>query len=218
MKYKAVLFDFDGLMFETEKLWKEYNNQANIVFNVDFTEEHRNKIVGKHEQEIRKVIKELFPDLDVDAYREWLREKVFYHQWNLPVAPKKGLVELLKFIKQKNLRAAIVSGSETHVIENMLKKNNISSSYFQAMVTGNMQITPKPSPDVYLLACKNLGVKPEEAIVLEDSYNGIKAGKSAGCLSIMIPDTFPVNDEMRDTADLILNDLNEVIDFLQDKV
>lgn len=215
MKFKAVLFDFDGLMFDTERLWQFYNNQANEVFNVNFTEEHRIKIVGKHEQEIRNVLRELFPNLDVDEYREWLREKVYYHQWNLPVEPKKGLIELLQFIKQNNLLSAIVSGSERKVVDNMLRKNDVSSAYFQTMVTGDLKITPKPNPDVYLLACKNLGIKPEEAIVLEDSYNGIIAGKTAGCFAIMIPDTFPVTDEMKQMADLILNDLGEVVEFLK---
>lgn len=218
MKFKAVLFDFDGLMFDTERLWQFYNNQANEVFNVNFTEADRIKIVGKHEQEIRNVLRELFPNLDVDKYREWLREKVYYHQWNLTVEPKKGLLELLSCIKQNNLSSAIVSGSERKVVDNMLRKNEVSSTYFQTMVTGDLKITPKPNPDVYLLACKNLGIKPEEAIVLEDSYNGIIAGKTAGCFAIMIPDTFPVTDEMKQTADLILNDLNEVVEFLKDKV
>ena len=214
MKYKAILFDFDGLMFDTEFLWKKYNEEANKVFNVNFTEDDRIRIVGKHEQEIRHILHELFPSLNVDEYRDWLREKVYYHQRNMAVDAKKGLLELLNFIRKNNIKSAIVSGSERMVIENMLDKTNIKSSVFQTMVTGDMKVTPKPNPDVYLLACENLGIKPEEAIVLEDSYNGVKAGKNAGCFTIMIPDTFPVTEEMEQTADLILNDLNEVVDFL----
>lgn len=215
MKYKAILFDFDGLMFDTERLWRDYNFQANKVFNVNFTEEDRIKIVGKNEDEIRNILKGLFPNINVDEYRDWLREKVHYHQRNNVVEAKKGLLELLSFIKNKNIKTAIVSGSEKDVIENMLIKHNFALEDFQTMVTGDMKITPKPNPDVYLLACKNLRIKPEEAIVLEDSYNGVKAGKKARCFTIMIPDTFPVTDEMKQTADLILNDLNEVVDYLK---
>lgn len=215
MKFKAILFDFDGLMFDTEKLWQDYNLQANKVFNVNFSEDDRIKIVGKHEVEIRKILKDLFPNLDVDKYRDWLREKVHAHQKNKVVKHKKGLLELLDFIKQNNMKSAIVSGSERAIVENMLNKTNLNLNDFGCMVTGDMKITPKPNPDVYLLACKNLGIEPHEAIVLEDSYNGVNAGKNAGCFTIMIPDTFPVTVEMKHTADLILNDLNEVVDFLK---
>lgn len=215
MKFKAILFDFDGLMFDTEKLWQTYYYKANDVFNVNFTEEDRISIVGKNEETIRKTLKERFPALDADAYRDWLRKEVFYHLRNLSVDAKKGLFELLSFIKNNNMISAIVSGSEKDVIENMLNKANINMNDFKTMITGDMKITPKPNPDVFLLACKNLGIKPEEAIVLEDSYNGVKAGKNAGCFTIMIPDTFPVTDEMKETADLILNDLTEVITLLE---
>ena len=97
----------------------------------------------------------------------------------------------------------------------MLNKSNINPKDFNIMITGDLKIKSKPNPDVYLLACNHLGIKPEEALVLEDSPNGVIAGKNAGCFTIMIPDTFVVNDEMKQTADLILNDLNEVVDFLR---
>lgn len=215
MKFKAILFDFDGLMFDTEKVWKDYFIKANKIFNTNFTEEDRIQTIGRNEKEIRKKLKETNPSLDVDAYRDWMRENVHFHQKNKKVAAKKGLFDLLKHIKQNDMLSAIVSGSEKIIIENMLNKRNIKLSDFKVMITGDMKITPKPNPDVYLLACKSLGVEPKEAIVLEDSYNGVKAGKNAGCFTIMIPDTMPVNYEMKQTADLILNDLTEVVDFLQ---
>lgn len=215
MKFKAILFDFDGLMFDTEKLWKYYNQQANKLFNVDFSEEDRIKIAGANEVEIRKIIKKLYTNLDVDTYRDWIRGKVHFHQKNKEVELKKGLIELLEYAKHNNILSAIVSGSESVIIKNLLSKSNINHNNFKAIITGDMKVNPKPSPDVYLLACKELMIKPSEAIVLEDSYNGVRAGKKAGCFTIMIPDTFPPNDEMKQTADLILNDLNEVIEFLK---
>ena len=218
MKFKAVLFDFDGLMFDTEKVWQTYNNKANEVFNINFTEDDREKIAGKREPEIRAIIKEMFPMLDVDAYREWLRSHVFEHQKNGDVQAKLGLLELLAIIKEHNLFSAIVSGSEKEVIENMLKKSNINIADFNTIISGDLNIKTKPAPDVYLLACKNLGIKPEEAIVLEDSHNGVRAGKYAGCFTIMIPDTMPLTEEIKQVADLILHNLNKVVEFLKDKI
>lgn len=218
MKFKAVLFDFDGLMFDTERIWQIYNNKANIVFNINFTEDDREKIAGKREPEIRQILKELFPSLDVDTYREWLRSNVFYHQKNGDVDSKPGLHNLLKFIKENNLKSAIVTGSDKAVVENMLNKSNIDKNDFNTMITGDLNMKTKPNPDVYLLACKNLRVDPKDAIVLEDSHNGVRAGKNAGCFTIMIPDTMPLTEEIKQVADLVLKDLNEVVEFLKDKV
>ena len=218
MKYKAVLFDFDGLMFDTEKVWQTYNNKANEVFNINFTEEDRGKIAGKREPEIREILKRLFPTLDVDSYREWLRSHVFSHQINGDVKAKLGLFELLAFIKEHNLFSAIVTGSDLIVVKNLLNKSNIDLNDFKTIISGDLDIKTKPAPDVYLLACEKIGIKPEEAIVLEDSHNGVRAGKSAGCFTIMIPDTMKLTEEIKQVADLVLNDLNEVVDFLKDKV
>lgn len=214
MKFKAVIFDFDGLMFDTEKVWQNYFFEANNIFHTNFTEEDRIQTVGKNEQEIRKTMKEIVSDLDVDAYRDWMREHSYNHFLTIGANPKNGLKELLKFIEQAKIKTAIASGSEREIISNILKKAKISETNFTSFVTGDLKIKPKPNPDVFLKACADLGVKPQETIVLEDSYNGVRAGHNAGCFTIMIPDTMPVTDEMQHTANLILNDLNEVIDFL----
>lgn len=215
MKFKAILFDFDGLMFDTEKVWKEYFFKANDVFNVNFTEQDRTEIIGRNEQMLRAVLKSKKPNLDVDTYRDWTREQAHHHILTQKIDEKKGLINLLEYIKKENLLTAIVSGSERKIINSIIEKSAVKNFDFSSFVTGDRKVNPKPNPDVYLKACEELNVKPEEAIVLEDAYLGVKAGKSAGCFTIMIPDTVAPNDEMKQTADLILNDLNEVVDFLK---
>lgn len=218
MKFKAIIFDYDGLMFDTEKIWQDYFFQANEVFKTNFTEEDRVQTIGKNEQEIRKTMKVINPNLDVDAYRDWMRNKAYEHFYKLGANPKKGLIELLSFAKANNIKIAIASGSEKDLILSVLKREKINANMFLSIVTGDRKIKPKPNPDVFLKACEELNVDPNEAIVLEDSYNGVKAGKNAGCFTIMIPDTMPATKEMKQTANLILSDLNEVVDFLTDKI
>ena len=99
MKFKAVIFDFDGLMFDTEKIWKIYFLKANDVFNVDFTEEDRIQTIGKNETMIRQGLKELNKSVDIDKYRDWLRKNVYSHYEKLPVPNKNGLYEILDFLK-----------------------------------------------------------------------------------------------------------------------
>jgi len=219
MKFKAIIFDFDGLMFDSEKIWKDVFVHANEVFKTGFTEEDRIKyMVGCNEQLIRENFKKINPNIDVDAYRDYTKQRVWEILFSEGAENKPGLFEILDFIKKNKIPTAIVSGSERKVINAVLGKANIDEKIFSSFVTGDMKINPKPNPDVYLKACEDLNVKPCEAVVLEDSYNGVRSGHNAGCFTIMIPDTMPPTEEMKEKADLILNDLNEVVDFLKDKV
>lgn len=215
MKFKAIIFDFDGLMFDTERVWQKVFFEANDVFQTSFTEEDRIKTIGKNELETRSVIRELNPNIDIDKYRGWIKEKVYKYFYEYGSVAKKGLYDLLNYIKENKLKTAIASGSQKDAILEILKKAQIDSKMFNEIASGDMKIPAKPKPDIYLHVCKKLKLKPSECIVLEDSYNGVKAGHSAGCFTIMIPDTMPVTDEMKVISDLILNDLNEVVEFLK---
>lgn len=215
MDIKAIIFDFDGLMFDTEAIWKKYFFEANKVFNVNFSEEDRTRCMGKREIVIREELKKENPNLDVDAYRDWMVTKVKEHISNIGAEKKKGLDVILNYIKENNLRTGIATGSAKQTIMNILSKANIDTKLFDSFVTSDMNVQSKPHPEMYLLSCKNLSILPEQAVVLEDSYNGVKAGAASGCFTIMIPDTLPATKEMEQTANLILNDLNEVVDFLK---
>lgn len=87
--------------------------------------------------------------------------------------------------------------------------------YFKAVITGDMVEHSKPRPDIYLLACRELGVDPEEAYAIEDSPNGIRAAHAAGMRPVMVPDMIAPDDEMRELSFLIRTDLFEVLDYLR---
>ena len=72
----------------------------------------------------------------------------------------------------------------------------------------------KPHPEIYLFACEKIGVKPEDAYAIEDSYNGIRSATSGGLRTIMVPDLLPANDEMHELAEIVLDNLNDVIKYL----
>ena len=111
MKFKAVIFDFDGLMVDTETIWRKYFFEANEKFNVNFTEEDRQDCSGRNEKEIRKLLKKNCHNLDVDTYRTWIGESVTYHIENIGVDTKAGLKSIIEFLKQNNIDMAIASGS-----------------------------------------------------------------------------------------------------------
>ena len=217
MKIKAIIFDFDGLMFDTESVWRDCFFEANKVFNVNFTEADRMNCMGKRESVIRAELKASNPNLDVDAYRDWMVNAVKMHLMNVGANKMKGLDEILSFIKENNILTGIATGSTKSTILQILNNAKIDTKLFRSYVTADMEVKSKPDPEMYLKSCQNLGVKPEETLVLEDSYNGVKAGKAAGCFTIMIPDTLPANEEMKKTANLILDNLNQVVEFLKTK-
>ena len=87
--------------------------------------------------------------------------------------------------------------------------------YFDEVISGDMVDKSKPEPDIYLLAAKKLGLRPEECMVLEDSKNGIISARRANCLAVLVPDIIPVDDEMIEAADYVCEDLLEVIDLIK---
>lgn len=214
MKFKAVIFDFDGLMFNTEKIWQDYFFKANEVFKSNFTEQDRIQFIGKNEKEIRKFLKSKKLDINVDAYRDWMCEKVNNHINKFGAEVKPGLIQLIDYCKTNNILMGIASGSAKGKILNCLSLAKIDEDNFKVIVGGDTEINPKPNPDIYLYVCSQLGLDSKECLVLEDSYLGVEAGHNAGCFTIMIPDTLPVTEHMKNTADLILNDLNEVIFYI----
>ena len=87
--------------------------------------------------------------------------------------------------------------------------------YFDVVVGGDLIKNSKPAPDIYLTACERLGVKPENAAAIEDSFNGIRAAHAAGMKAIMVPDMIEPDDEMREKAYVIKRDLFEVMEMLE---
>ena len=100
---------------------------------------------------------------------------------------KKGLYELLEVLREKKLRLAVATSSSYESAARLLEEAAVFD-YFDAIVTGNMVERSKPAPDIYEKACTALGVLPEYALALEDSYNGIRSAHAAGMKVIMIPD------------------------------
>ena len=213
---RAILFDFDGLMFDTEKVWKEYFIKANKKFGLSLTEQDRIECMGKSELDVNILLKSKYPDVNIEEYRTWHKTSVFNHLNSIGAEAKTGLFNIIEYIKKNNLSSAIVSGSSKSHIIAFLQRFGMDFKIFNTIVSSDDAVKSKPNPDVYLYAAKKLGLAPEQCVVLEDSYNGVKAGKQAGCFTIMIPDTLPPNKEMEQISNLILKDLNAVVDFLKD--
>ena len=213
---KAVIFDMDGLMFDTEKLWEETFIVVGNKMEYDLTKEFHLKTIGTNYKTINDIFKKEFGiDFPVHTFykeaRKYMDEKIKKEGLKI----KKGLLELLNYLKENNYLIAIASSSKKERINWYLDIINIDKNIFNAIICGDDVKRGKPEPDIFLKACEKLKVNPKETIVLEDSNNGIRAAKKAGCISVLIPDLDIIK---KDTIfDYKLKSLLDVIDLLENR-
>lgn len=130
----------------------------------------------------------------------------------LPV--KKGVRELLEYLKEKQIKTAIASSTKGPLVRKHLERTGLSG-YFQEIVSGDMVEKSKPEPDIYLKACEAVGVLPENAMGIEDSFNGIRAVAAAGMTAVMVPDMVQPDEEIRQIYDYCVQDLLEVKELIE---
>ena len=218
MEIKAVLFDMDGLMVDTESLSTEAFINSAKVQGYNMTKEETLKVLGFTKANIYQFWIDYFQGTNVDGKKlvddhyEYI-ENVLY-----TVGPEKMpyVEELLKYLRENNYKIAVASSSDTADIKNNLEKTKLEK-YIDEIASGAEVENGKPAPDVFLLAAKRLGVDAKDCLILEDSKAGIKAGKASGARVFMVPDMFTVDKECEDTADRILTNLGEVIGILEGK-
>lgn len=218
MEIKAVLFDMDGLMVDTESLSTEAFINSAKAQGYNMTKEETLKVLGFTKANIYQFWIDYFQGTNVDGEKlvddhyEYI-ENVLY-----TVGPEKMpyVEELLKYLRENNYKIAVASSSDTADIKNNLEKTKLEK-YIDEIASGAEVENGKPAPDVFLLAAKRLGVDPKDCLILEDSKAGIKAGKASGAMVFMVPDMYTVDKECEDTADRILTNLGEVIEILEGK-
>ena len=218
MEIKAVLFDMDGLMVDTESLSTEAFIISAKAQGYNMTKEETLKVLGFTKANIYQFWIDYFQGTNVDGKKlvddhyEYI-ENVLY-----TVGPEKMpyVEELLKYLRENNYKIAVASSSDTADIKNNLEKTKLEK-YIDEIASGAEVENGKPAPDVFLLAAKRLGVDPKDCLILEDSKAGIKAGKASGAMVFMVPDMYTVDKECEDTADRILTNLGEVIEILEGK-
>lgn len=209
MEYKCAIFDMDGVLVDTERLyqetWKELAKERNISLPPKFLEE----ISGTNGDYMKKVIEKNYKVSNgqeiIEACMEKMDEKLEIH-----VPMKDGVLEILEYYRQAGISMAVASSSSAKRIEKNLCKCGIKD-YFSVLVSGREVERGKPCPDIFLLAAKRAGCSASECVVYEDSKNGVKAGYSAGCCTIMIPDLIKPDAEMKRLCSGIYRSFYEVL-------
>ena len=209
---KAAIFDMDGLMFDTERLWKE--NWIRYAPKYGFEPEpgFPKEVCGTSGENTLNVIRKFYPGIDAAAYRADVRAGVSAATKD-SVPEKEGLHEIVDFFRENGVKIAVASSSQMSKIEHLLGLSGLKDS-FDFVISGESLTRGKPAPDIFLIAAERIGVDPSDCYVLEDGMNGLLAGIAAGCATIMVVDLTEPNDMLRDSCVGIYNSLLEVRDAI----
>ena len=216
--YKYVIFDMDGVIFDSERLYIECNKEVGARYGYtdgDFIEEVCKKCIGVTAEATQKIMKDSFGE-DFPLDELWAETSALFKERSkdgkLPVKP--GVEELLTYLKEQGVKTAIASSTKTLTVNRELSDAGLIQ-YFDNIIGGDMIEKSKPEPDSFLKAMEALGCGPDDCCIIEDSFNGIRAANASGAFSIMVPDILQPTDEIKKLAGTILNSLHDVKKFFQ---
>ena len=215
MQYQAVVFDMDGVIFDTERLviefWKEVAERHNIP-NVEHT---CIQCLGTNRVRTREIFLENYgADFPFDPYRAEVTELFNTHYKGVPLPTKPGVRELLSYLQEQDIKVGLASSTAQHLVRDEIGTAGLLP-YFQTLVCGDMVEHSKPAPDIFLKACEILNADPTKSIAIEDSFNGIRSAHCAGMTPIMVPDQVQPTDEIRALAFHVMPSLLDVLNWLK---
>lgn len=212
---KAVVFDMDGILFDTESLgikcWDWAGEQIGIgkagfmVF----------ETMGRTTPESVKIFKNRYGDkFNNDKFQEKIKEFCDDYFGKYGVPQKDGLYDILAYLKQTGYRIAVASSSSQKSVLHHLNDAKITEC-FDEIICGDMITKSKPEPDIYLTAAKKLGLNPNECYAVEDSKAGLLSAKASGCKVVFIKDLYEPDEEINSIIDLSFNNLTEFMQYLK---
>ena len=214
-KIKAVLFDMDGLVLDTEKMYTRFWQEAANSLGYPMTREQALGMRSLNRDAGRARMQSYFGETtDYEAIRMQRIRMMEAYIEEVGVETKPGIRDLLSFLKERGLKTAIATSSPLERTERYLKSVGLEKS-FDRLISGYMVEKGKPEPDIYLFAAKELLVTPEECMVLEDSPAGILAAHRAGCVPVMVPDQDIPDEETKKLLFACVENLCQVIALLQ---
>ena len=215
---QAVIFDMDGVIFDSERLVIECWETIAKKYNIPDIVEICMRVQGNNREETGKRFREKYGnDFPYEAYKKEV-SALFRHLYGggrLPLKP--GVAEILAELKRGDIPLALASSTRTDIVKLELDEARLLQ-YFDAVLGGDMVSRSKPEPDIFLAAAEAVGAVPANCYVLEDSFNGIRAAYRAGMHPVMVPDMQQPTDEIRRLAEAVVENLLVALDYLRTKM
>lgn len=211
---EAVVFDMDGVIFDTERLVLEGWAETGKKHGIEGTDAVCRQCLGTTYEVSRQIFLDHYgEDFPYETYKEEMRA-YFYRAIEKEVPLKPGIREILEYLKKEGFRIGLASSTRREAVLSELDQVGLTG-YFDVVIGGDLLKRSKPEPDIYLMACRELGVEPVQAYAIEDSYNGIRSAHAAGMHPIMVPDLMPPTEEMREKSVVICDNLQEAQKFIE---
>lgn len=211
---QAVIFDMDGVIFDSERLVIECWEVVAAKHNIPDIVEICMRVQGNNREETGKRFREKYgKDFPYETYKKEVTALFLdrYGEGRLPMKP--GVVEILKELRRNNIPLALASSTRSDIVKLEMAEANLLP-YFDAVLGGDMVPHSKPEPDIFLAAAAALQVEPKCCYVLEDSHNGIRAAYRAGMHPIMVPDMQKPTEEIRGIAEAVAENLPAALEYL----
>ena len=217
MGKKAVIFDMDGVIFDTEKVYLDIWIEVFEKYGYKMTKELYITVMGTGRKNVIKTFLENFgDDLPIEKMYEEKDNQLFYIIENQGIPLKKGVKELFSMLKEKNYKIALATSAKRDRVEKQIKDKWLKES-FDAIVCGDDVEKGKPSPDIFLKAAKEIDVEAKDCFVVEDSPAGIKAAFSGGMKGIHVEDLKVADEDILKYCQKSFKDLQEVKKYLSYK-
>ncbi len=211
---KAIIFDMDGVIFDTEILTQEALQQVSNRYGEGDVSNFFPTTTGVSLAEAKALYRNFFgEDYPYEQRRAEMREYIaeYVRKNGMPI--KKGADKVLSTLQNLGYKIGLATSSSRPSVEAHLKSSGFGK-YFDTVVCGDEIEKGKPAPDIYLISCKKLGVEPCNTFAAEDSYNGVRSAAAAGLKVFMIPDLNPANAEMKSLSFAVLGSIKEMLEYL----
>ena len=213
MKYKAILFDMDGVLIESEFLMRHAAIRALADYGITAKHEDFREFTGMGEDKFVGGVAEKYGHTYDKAMKE-LAYDYFGQQVKEMAEVPEGVKEMLHALHEKGLVMAVCSAADLRKVRYNIQAIGVDESIFTALVTGSDVARKKPFPDIYLEGARRIGMDPKDCLVVEDAVSGIKAAHAAGMDAVGVPTTFS-KEELAERVhpEYLLNEIKELTDL-----
>ena len=213
---KAVLFDMDGTIFDTEAIYRRAWIRAakDVGFNVDM-DRFFELVCGLNMADMTALVHHVYgEDAPFEEVRAGRRVYIEEALATIGLQFKSGAPEILYSLKEQGIRIALVTSSGRPLVDRYLKMSGLEG-VFDVIMTGETVVHGKPHPEIFLNAAAKLGIDPSHCMVVEDSPNGIRAGHAAEMYTVMVPDLHPCTEELKSLLWHCCNTLSDLLPLIE---